>query len=92
MSCSLPLGSRRTALYWRPVVPGLNDIAAARRLAGHLAPDPATAEADACALCVTGPAQVTDRAVLVQGLSEQPRSFLQHGRADTGWPEEGRAP
>ncbi|WBB64099.1 radical SAM protein [Streptomyces sp. WMMC500] len=47
--------------------------------AAHRAPDPATAEADARALGATGPAEVTDRAVLVQGLSEQPRYFLQHG-------------
>lgn len=42
-------------------------------------PDPADVEAQARALGAVGPIEITDRAIMVEGLAEQPRYYLQHG-------------
>ncbi|MCZ4098945.1 radical SAM protein [Streptomyces sp. SID13666] len=43
------------------------------------APDLESVTAQARALGATGPVEITDRAILVEGLDEHPRYFLQHG-------------
>ncbi|MFI1868912.1 hypothetical protein [Streptomyces jumonjinensis] len=42
---------------------------------------PAAADADrlAAELGATGPAEITERAIITEGLAEQPRYFMQHG-------------
>jgi DNA repair photolyase len=61
----------------------LCDICPAKQLgrcaAGWKAPDVDTITRQARALGAIGPVEVTDRAVLVEGLAEHPRYFLQHG-------------
>lgn len=43
------------------------------------APEPQAVTADARNLGAVGPVEITDRAVLVSGLAEHPRYYLQHG-------------
>ncbi|MEV0774965.1 radical SAM protein [Streptomyces sp. NPDC050428] len=51
----------------------------ARCRAAWVKPDPATVTQEARALGATGVVEVNDRAIVVEGLDEPPRYFLQHG-------------
>lgn len=51
----------------------------ARCQAAWVKPDPVTVTAEAQALGATGVVEVNDRAIVVEGLDEPPRYFLQHG-------------
>ncbi|MGW6308749.1 radical SAM protein [Streptomyces niveus] len=51
----------------------------ARCRAAWVKPDPVTVTAEARALGATGVVEVNDRAIVVEGLDEPPRYFLQHG-------------
>ncbi|WP_329388670.1 radical SAM protein [Streptomyces sp. NBC_01716] len=51
----------------------------ARCQAAWVKPDPATVTAEAQALGATGAVEVNDRAIVVEGLDEPPRYYLQHG-------------
>lgn len=51
----------------------------ARCQAAWVKPDPAAVTAEAQALGATGVVEVNDRAIVVEGLDEPPRYFLQHG-------------
>ncbi|TXL91862.1 radical SAM protein [Streptomyces sp. IB2014 016-6] len=51
----------------------------ARCQAAWVKPDPATVTREAQALGATGAVEVNDRAIVVEGLDEPPRYYLQHG-------------
>ncbi|MFC8078142.1 radical SAM protein [Streptomyces sp. NPDC057307] len=51
----------------------------ARCQAAWVKPDPATVTREARALGATGVVEVNDRAIVVEGLDEPPRYYLQHG-------------